>query len=144
MPRTQAHGRHNCLTTDIIPRSSYLFSFDGLTFTAGHLFRECLLALFLDIANASGAVGIKQECEHLAYPVGEQLAFLDLMGALRASVEIVLLATRADFTPSRLFISLASGTFLRQELTAGSAIKTASGYVLSVRHDGFHKRQILE
>ena len=71
---------------------SALFSFDGLTFTFGHLFGEGLFALFLDIANASGAVRIKQECEYLAYPVGKQLAFLDIMGAFRASIELVFLA----------------------------------------------------
>ena len=70
-----------------------LFSFDGLTFTLGHLFGEGLFALFLDIANASGAVRIKQEREHLAYPVGKQLAFLDIMGAFSTSIELVFLAT---------------------------------------------------
>ena len=92
MPRTQAHGRHNCLTTDIIPRSSYLFSFDGLTFTFGHLFDEGLFALFFNIANASGTVRIKQECEYFAYPVGKHLAFLDIMGAFSTSIELVFLA----------------------------------------------------
>ena len=72
---------------------SALFSFDGLTFKFGHLFGEGLLALFLDIANASGTVRIKQEREHLAYPVGKQLAFLDIMGAFSASIELVFLTT---------------------------------------------------
>ena len=71
----------------------YLFFFDGLTFTFGHLFGKGLFALFFDIANASGTVGIKQECEYLAYPVGKQLAFLDIMGAFSTSIELVFLAT---------------------------------------------------
>ena len=112
---------------------SALFSFDGLTFTFGHLFGEGLFALFFNIANASGAVRIKQECEYFAYPVGKQLAFLDIMGAFSTSIELTC-----------LFIMFASGAFFCQELTAGSAIKTASSYVLSVRYDSFHKRQILE
>ena len=48
--------------------------------------------MFLDITNTSGTVGIKKECEHLAYPAGEQLAFLDIMGAFSASIELVFLA----------------------------------------------------
>ena len=123
---------------------SALFSFDGLTFTFGHLFGEGLFALFFNIANASGAVRIKQECEYFAYPVGKQLAFLDIMGAFSTSIELIFLATCADFAPTCLFIMFASGAFFCQELTAGSAIKTASSYVLSVRYDSFHKRQILE
>ena len=71
---------------------SVLFPLDGLTFTLGHLFGEGLFALFLDIADASGTVGIKQECEYFAYPVGKQLAFLDIMGTFRASIELVFLA----------------------------------------------------
>lgn len=70
-----------------------LFSFDGLTFMFGHLFGEGLFALFLDIANASGTVRIKQEREYLAYPVGKQLAFFDIMGAFSTSIELVFLAT---------------------------------------------------
>ena len=70
-----------------------LFSFDGLTFTFSHLFGKGLFALFLDIANAGGTVGIKQKCEYFAYPVGKQLAFLDIMGAFSTSIEIVFLAT---------------------------------------------------
>ena len=71
---------------------SALFSFDGLTFTFGHLFGEGLFALFFNIANASGAVRIKQECEYFAYPVGKQLAFLDIMGAFSTSIELHQLA----------------------------------------------------
>ena len=66
--------------------------FHGLTFTFGHLFGEGLFALFLDIANASGTVRIKQKCEYFAYLVGKQLAFLDIMGAFCTSIELVFLA----------------------------------------------------
>ena len=62
-------------------------------FTFGHLFGEGLFALFLDIADASWAVRIKQECEYLAYPVGKQLAFPNIMGAFSASIELIFLAT---------------------------------------------------
>ena len=72
---------------------SALFPFDGLTFTFGHLFGEGLFVLFLDIANTSGTVRIKQEREYFAYPVGKQLAFLDIMEAFTTSIELVFLAT---------------------------------------------------
>ena len=72
---------------------SVLFPLDGLTFTLGHLFGEGLFALFLDITNAGGTIGIKQECECFAYPVGKQLAFLNIMGAFSTSIELVFLAT---------------------------------------------------
>ena len=72
---------------------SILMPFNGLTFTFGHLFGEGLFALFFDIANASGTVRIKQECEYFAYPVGKQLAFFDIMGAFSTIIEFVSLAT---------------------------------------------------
>ncbi len=71
---------------------SILMPFHGLTFTFCHLFREGLFALFLDIANTSGTVRIKKECEYFAYPVGEQLAFLNIIGAFCTSIELVFLA----------------------------------------------------
>ena len=66
------------------------------------------------------------------------------MRAFGASVELVFLTTRTDFTPGRLFIVFASGAFPNQELAASSAIKTASGDVLSIGYDRFHKYQMLE
>lgn len=78
---------------DIIPRSSYLFSSDGLTFTFCHLFGKGLFTLFLNIANASGTVRIKQKCKYFAYPIGKQLAFPDIMGAFSTSIKLVFLAT---------------------------------------------------
>ncbi len=86
MTRTQVHGRHNCLTTDIIPRSSYLFSFYGLTFTFCHLFCKSLFAMFLDVTDAGGTVGMEKKSEHLAYPIGKQLAFLYVVLAFSASI----------------------------------------------------------
>ena len=144
MPKTQAHDRHNCLTTDIIPRSSYLFSFDGLTFTLGHFFGKSLFAMFFDVTDAGGTVRIEQKGEHLAYPIGKHLTFLYIMRTFGAGIELVFLTTRTDFTPGRLFIAFASGAFPSQELAASSAIKTASGDALSIGYDRFHKYQMLE
>ena len=76
----------------------FLFSFYllinivRLTFSFGHFFGESLFALFFDIANTSGTVRIKQECEHLAYPIGKQSAFLYVMRAFCANIELVFLA----------------------------------------------------
>ena len=92
--------------------------------------------MFLDVTDTGGTVGIEQK--------GEHLAFLCIMRAFSASIKLVFLATRADFTPGRLFILFASGAFLCQELAASSAIKTASGNVLSIGYDSFHKYQMLE
>ena len=93
MPKTQAHDQHNCLTTDIMPRSSYLFSFDGLTFSFGHLFGKSLFAMFLDVTDAGGTVGIEQKGEHIAYPIGKQLAFLYIMWTFGAGIELISLTT---------------------------------------------------
>ena len=100
--------------------------------------------MFLDVMDAGGTVGIEQESEHLAYPIGKHLAFLYIMGAFSADIELVFLTTRTDFAPSRLFIAFASGAFPCQELAASSAIKTASGDALSIGYDSFHEYQMLE
>jgi hypothetical protein len=73
-------------------RCSSLLSFDGLAFAFGHLFGKCLFAMFLDEADAGGTVRIEQECENLAYPVGKQFAFPDVMVTFSASVQLVFLA----------------------------------------------------
>ena len=144
MPKIQVHGRRNCSITDTVPRSSCLFPFYGLAFAFGHFFGKRIFPLFLDVTDASGAVGIEQKGEHLAYPIGKHLTFFYIMRTFGAGIELVFLTTRTDFTPGRLFISFASGAFPCQELAASSAIKTASGDVLSVRYDGFHRYQMLE
>ena len=100
--------------------------------------------MFLDVMDAGGTVGIEKESEHLAYPIGKHLAFLYIMGAFSAGIELVFLTTRTDFAPSRLFIAFASGAFPCQELAASSAIKTASGDVVCIGYDRFHKYQMLE
>ena len=66
------------------------------------------------------------------------------MGAFGAGIELVFLATRTDFTPGCLFVAFASGAFPCQELAVSSAIKTASGDVVSFRYERFHKYQMLE
>ena len=77
----------------IVADFRYLFSSDGLTFTFCHLFGKGLFTLFLNIANASGTVRIKQKCKYFAYPIGKQLAFPDIMGAFSTSIKLVFLAT---------------------------------------------------
>ena len=89
MLKTRLHG----LIKDIIPRSSNLSSFNGLTFTFGHLFSKGLFTMFLDIADASVTVRIKQECECFAYPIGKPFAFPDIMRAFSTRLELVFLAT---------------------------------------------------
>lgn len=120
------------------------FPFDGLTFTLCHFFSKGLLSFFFDVTNTSRAVRIKQEGENLAYPIGEQLAFLHIMGAFRTSLELVFLTTRTDFTPSRPLVLFTSRTFTCQEFAASTAIKAAGGYALNIRHYRFHKYQIIE
>lgn len=93
MLKTQLHDRHNCLITDITPHSSYLFSFNGLTFTFGHFFGKGLFILFLDIENASVTVRNKQKYEYFAYPIGKQLAFHNIAGTFSTRLELVFLAT---------------------------------------------------
>ena len=100
--------------------------------------------MFLDVTDAGGTVGIEQKGEHLAYPIGKHLTFLYIMRTFDAGIELVFLTTRTDFTPGRLFIAFASGAFPSQKLAASSAIKTASGDVLSIGYDSFHEYQMLE
>ena len=110
--------------------------------------------MFLDVTDAGGTVGIEQKGEHLTYPIGKHLTFLYIMRTFGAGIELVFLTTRTDFTPGRLsrtdftpgrlFIAFASGAFPNQELAASSAIKTASGDVLSIGYDSFHEYQMLE
>lgn len=120
------------------------FPFDGLTFTLCHFFSKGLLSFFFDVTNASRAVRIKQEGENPAYPIGEQLAFLHIMGAFCTSIELVFLTTQTDFTPGRPLVLLTSGALSCQKLAASTAIKATGGYVLNIRHDRFHKYQIIE
>ena len=49
--------------------------------------------MFLDIADASVTVRIKQECECFAYPIGKPFAFPDIMRAFSTRLELVFLAT---------------------------------------------------
>ena len=81
-----------------MPRFSYLFSFDGLTFSFGHLFGKSLFAMFLDVTDAGGTVGIEQKGEHIAYPIGKHLTFLYIMWTFGAGIELISLTTRTDFT----------------------------------------------
>ena len=99
--------------------------------------------MLLDITYAGGTVGIKQKGKYLAYPIGKQLTFFHITRAFSASIELVFLATRTNLTPSSLFILFTSRTFPGQELAAGSTIKSASSYVLSIGYDRFHKLQIM-
>ena len=92
MPKIQVHGRRNCSITDTVPRSSCLFPFYGLAFAFGHFFGKRIFPLFLDVTDASGAVGIEQKGEHLAYPIGKHLAVPYVMRAFGASFELVFLA----------------------------------------------------
>lgn len=100
--------------------------------------------MFLDVADAGWAVGLEQEGENLSYPVGEHVAFLHIARALGTGVELVCQAARTDFAPACLVVLLASGTFPDQKLTASSAVKTASGNVLRIGHDWFHRLQRME
>ncbi len=42
--------------------------------------------MFLDVTDAGGTVGMEKKSEHLAYPIGKQLAFLYVVLAFSASI----------------------------------------------------------
>lgn len=67
--------------------------------------------MFLDVMDAGGTVGIEQESEHLAYPIGKHLAFLYIMGAFSADIELVFLTTRTDFEQVAFSLHLHPGHF---------------------------------
>lgn len=132
---------HQLFYSPIILRAfSYLFLFDGLIFPSGHLFGKGLFALFLDVVDAGGTVGLEQKGENLSYPVGVHFAGLHIAGTLGAGIEPVCQTARADFAPARFVVLLASGTFPGQELAASSAVKTASGNVPRIGCYRFHHR----
>ena len=49
--------------------------------------------MFLDVTDAGGTVGIEQKGEHIAYPIGKQLAFLYIMWTFGAGIELISLTT---------------------------------------------------
>lgn len=93
--------------------------------------------MFLDVADAGGAVGLEQEGEYFSNPVGKHFAFLYIAGAFGTGIELVCQTARADLTPVCFLVLFTSGTFSAQELAASSAIKAASGNVLRIGYDCF-------
>ena len=78
--------------------------------------------MLADIVDAGGSVAIEQESKNLADKVIVNLAFLNILVTLGASVKAFFLATFADLAPGCFLILLASRAFAIQELLACSAI----------------------
>lgn len=66
-----------------------LFSFYRLTFTFRHFLGESLFSMFFDIADASRAVGVEQECEYLANEIEIYLALGHVLMTFGTSMEIM-------------------------------------------------------
>lgn len=95
--------------------------------------------MFFNITDASRAVGVEQNGEQSANPVGKQLALLYIPGTLGAGAKPVCLAARTYLTPLRPLVLPASGAFTSKMLAASSAIKAAGGYFPHVGINLFHK-----
>ena len=67
--------------------------------------------MLADITDAGGSVAIEQESKNLADKVIVNLAFLNILVTLGASVNAFFLATLADLAPGCFLILLASRAF---------------------------------
>lgn len=105
-----------------------LFTFNRLTSTPRHLFGEGLFSMLANIADAGRTVGPEQKSEYLSDEIGIYPALSHILGALGTGVEAMTFDARPNLTPSRLLILMATGTPLRQILTACAAVKPARRY----------------
>lgn len=101
-------------------------------------------SLFLDLPNAGGAIGTKQESKKLRY-LGVKVAaigHLRIIRTLGASAASIRLATGADGTPRGFYVFAATGAFLAQKGTTRPAVKSAMGHEKGIGNQrrGIHRR----
>lgn len=115
-----------------------LFPFDCLTFTFGHFLGEGLLAVLADVADTSRAIGLEQECEYLTDEIGICLALGHVLMTFGTGVVTLTSDARPYLAPRCLVILMATGAFVRQILTARTAVESARGNEFFVSFDSFH------
>lgn len=78
--------------------------------------------MLADISDASRAVRVEKKGEYLTDEIGIYLALGHIPGAFGTGVKAIVVDTCPDFTPGRLLVPVATGTFLRKILTARTAV----------------------
>lgn len=94
--------------------------------------------MLADIADASRSVRFEQESEYLPYKIGISPTLGHIPGAFGTSAETMSIDTSPNLAPSRLFIIMATGTFLRQILSARAAIEATRRYEFFISFDILH------
>ena len=106
------------------------FAVYGLTFSFAHFFCIHYFSVFPYIADASRAVGVKEQCEHFAYKVGVDFTLPLRHAHTRHRYDSLCLCSTGGFYTTMLSRYSCIWGICRTEFAARSTIQPTGGYIV--------------